>query len=138
MEAGEKAADIDETRIEALASTLEGHERRLVLGHLTSLLIQRNDPRAYKLLDQVKPDDTVPIDLHQIVLRDPERLLNWVTSQNDDLERRNMAQMFWHYWGRADAHAAVAWRHALTEAQREQFGVRYTTDPSLSRLIDQP
>jgi hypothetical protein len=134
--------DLNETQIEILANKLEGDERRLVLGYFTSLLLQRDDPRGYELLDQVKPDDTHSFDmlpdLDQIALRDPRPLLDWITAQSDRFDRGNMARTLWHQWGRADAQAAAVWWHDLTEAQRNRFGVRYSMEPTLSRLIEQP
>ncbi|MFC7336745.1 RNA polymerase sigma factor [Haloferula chungangensis] len=141
-EACEKASDVDETQIETLATTLEGNERRLVLGYFTSLLLQRGDPRAYEWLEVVKPDDTQSFDMlpniDQIALRDPRPLLEWISAQNDGNDRSYMARNLWHQWGRSDAQAAAAWWHDLTKAQRHQLGLRATSLPTLQRLIDQP
>lgn len=137
-QACEKATAIDETQIEKLAAGLNGNERSIALGHAASLLLQRGDPRAYELLDEVKADLWNVPDLGEIAKRDPQGLLDWVLSQEQAGNRDKIAFPVWHEWGKQDAVAAAEWARGLNPQQRTDLGVDRVMDATVERLLKQP
>ena len=136
-EACARAAALDEAQIETLAAELMGDERRLALGQAACLLLQRGDPRAFELLDEARPTADMFGDLDAIALRDPRGLLDWITSQNDGVDRGSVAFHLWHHWGRRDAAAAAAWSDSLSKEDRFRFHVAYSHVPAVRRLSQQ-
>jgi RNA polymerase sigma factor (sigma-70 family) len=134
----ERAAALDERQIGTLAAELEGDERRLALGQAACLLLQRGDPRGFDLLDEARPAAEMFGDLNSIALRDPRGLLDWITSQNDGVDRGSVAFHLWHQWGRQDAAAAAAWSNSLSKEDRFRFNVAHSHLPAVQRLSDQP
>lgn len=137
-EACKRAAALDEKQIESLAAELEGDERRLALGQAACLLLQRGDPRAFELLDEARPTAEMFGDLDLIALRDPRGLLDWITSQNDGVDRGSIAFNLWHHWGRRDAAAAAAWSNSLSKEERFRFNVAYSHLPAVQKLSESP
>jgi RNA polymerase sigma factor (sigma-70 family) len=132
-----RAAALDEAQIETLAASLQGDERRLALGQAASILLQRGDPRAFELLDEARPTADMFGELDKIALRDPRGLLDWITSQNDGVDRGSTAFYLWDLWGRRDAAAAAAWSDSLSQEDRFRFQVAYSLVPAVRRLSQQ-
>lgn len=137
-QACEKAAAIDESQIEKLAADLEGNERHIALGHAASLLLQRGDPRAYELLEEMKADLWNVPDLDEVAKRDPQGLLDWVLSQEQAGNRDKIAFSVWHEWGKTDAAAAAQWVRGLNPQQRSDLGVDRMINATVERLLKQP
>lgn len=135
-EACERASALDETQVETLAAELKGDERRLALGQAATILLQRGDPRAFELLDEARPTADMFADLDKIALRDPRGLLDWITSQNDGVDRGSVAFHLWHHWGQRDAAAAAAWSNSLSKEDRFRFNVAYSHVPAVRRLSE--
>ncbi|MEO5917470.1 MAG: sigma-70 family RNA polymerase sigma factor [Luteolibacter sp.] len=134
----EKAAAIDETGIEKLALGLKGEERQIALGYATSLLLQRGDPRAFELLDQVKLDLWKVPNIDKVALRDPQELLEWVAAHDEAGNRDKIAGSVWRAWCLNDATAAVAWAKGLDGNKRHALGVDNSMDATAERLFKQP
>ncbi len=132
-----KAAATDEMQIEKLAATLRGVEREIALGHATSLLLQRGDPRAYELLEKVKGDLWQIPNADKIALRDPQALLEWVVAHDEAGNRDKLASSVWHSWSMNDAGAAVAWVKGLDGKTREDLNVTSAMDDTAERLLKQ-
>lgn len=137
-EACKRAAALDETQIETLATELQGDERRLALGQAACLLLQRGDPRAFELLDKARPTSDMFGELEPIALRDPRGLLDWITSQNDGVDRGRVAFPLWDFWGRRDAAAAAAWSNSLSKEDRFRFNVAHSFVPAVQKLSESP
>ena len=137
-EACKRAAALDETQIETFAAELQGDERRLALGQAACLLLQRGDPRAFELLDEARPTADMFGELEPIALRDPHGLLDWVTSQNDGVDRGSVAFHLWNSWGRRDAAAAAAWSNSLSKEDRFRFNVAHSFVPAVQKLSESP
>ncbi|WP_035610652.1 sigma-70 family RNA polymerase sigma factor [Haloferula sp. BvORR071] len=133
-EACEKYAAVNEPEIEALGRRLQGDDRRQALGWAASLLLQRDDPRGYELLDEVKPDDLPNGD--ELAKRDPKALLDWAARQTDGLDRYSMMFGIWNCWGQRDAAAAAAW--GLEYNRRSKDRPFSPFDPAVERLMKQP
>lgn len=132
-QACEKAAELDESRIEILAAGLSGHERQIALSHAASLLLQRGEPRGWKLLEEMGNSlEEVP-ELGEIALRDPGLLLDRLGDQ-----AVSRAGEIWRQWSLRDAPAAVEWARAQSESRRRGLGIDRVTDGLVERLLKQP
>ncbi|WP_367870376.1 RNA polymerase sigma factor [Luteolibacter sp. Populi] len=139
QQACEKYAATDEAAIERLGRQLEGEDRRVALGWTISLLLQRGDPRAYELLEEVKPGDSLLPEIRQAACRDPQALLEWIMAQTDKQPRYQLKASLWHAWCRRDAEAAAAW--ALGQNPKSDDIARKFTpgsDATMKRLMTRP
>ncbi len=143
-EACAKYAAENEPGLEAMAATLEGVERRLVLCWQASILLERGDSRGLDLIDEIRPGrvagDTrlMPSRPDHIAKRNPQAVLERLLQQTDNRWRHEFAWTLWQEWGARDARAAAAWaieQNAKTEDKYQKFS---TPSEPLNRFMNQP
>ena len=125
----ERAVDRDENRFMLLADQLQGRERHLVLTYAASTLLQRGDERAFELLEEAKPNfEKLPM-IREVALRDPEPLLNWLATQDDEVNRTAMIQSLMNSWAQSDVENAARWWVQIPQSRIRELG--FFSDRSL-------
>ncbi|WP_052573564.1 sigma-70 family RNA polymerase sigma factor [Haloferula sp. BvORR071] len=131
-----KSRKWDEGLIESVAGELQGDDRRAALAHVAMMRLERNDPQAYQILDEIKFADSFSIfPAVGRELRDPRQFLDWIATQKDGAERHSLVMNLWRDWSFEDAPAAAAW---ALEANRKGgvAGITLTPqDPVTQRLM---
>jgi len=135
----EKAAAIDETRMQTLADELHGEERRMVQTQLALRLLERRDPGALSVLDEARPTGSMFTgNLSEIALAGPEPLLDWMAGQDSSADYRSTIQSLWHNWCRNDAEAAAAWARSYNAANHPGQSPLFAMDPVVESLMSEP
>ncbi|HEY1123161.1 MAG TPA: hypothetical protein VGE67_16225, partial [Haloferula sp.] len=138
-QACEKAAALDETRMQTLADELKGEERRMVQTQIALRLLERRDPDGIPLLEEAHPAGSMMTgNFSEIALAGPEPLLDWMARQESSDDFRSSIQSLWHTWCRNDAEAAAAWAMNYNASNPSLPFPLHAMDPVVESLMNEP
>lgn len=136
----EHSRDRDESVIEKLAGDLQDEERRMALGCVAALRLQRNDPGGLDILEEIKAGDEDIIYFARMAdLRKFQPLCDWIVAQKDGVDRHSIALNLWKSWASKDAASAAAWAREINrKGGIAPYGVLFTPeDPVTKRLMEE-